>query len=136
MKVKADKFLSVFLFLVALHSFLVGVGLVILPSSAFELLGFISDFDRFFSTQGGVFHIAMSVCYALAAYDKIKYHQLIIFSVIVKFIAAVFLFSYFIFVSSQWLIILSGVSDLLMGVIILYLYNLLIKEFYFTRNSR
>ena len=47
-------------------------------------------FDRFFSTQGGVFHIAMSVCYGLAAKDKNQYESLIIFSVVVKFLATIF----------------------------------------------
>lgn len=131
MNLKVEKILSVLLWLVALHSFLVGIGLIILPGSFFEFLGFKSTFDRFFSTQGGVFHIAMSVGYALAGYDKVKYKQLIVFSVIVKFIATLFLFTYFIFISSQFLIISSGISDLLMGVIILYLYRALIKENYF-----
>jgi hypothetical protein len=132
MKLKVEKAISFFLWLVAIHSFLVGIGLIFLPSSAFEFLGFKSAFDRFFSTQGGVFHIAMSVCYALAGYDKIKYKQLIIFSIIVKFLATIFLFSYYVLISSQWLIILSGVSDLLMGIALFYLFRLLKKELYFS----
>lgn len=131
MNIKTDKLLSVFLWLVALHSFFVGIGLIVLPTSYFELLGFTKTFDRFFSTQGGVFHIAMSVGYAIAAYDKLKFRQLIIFSTIVKFIATVFLITYFLFITSQWLVILSGISDLLMGVSILYLYRALVKENYF-----
>lgn len=131
MNLKVGKILSVLLWLVALHSFLVGIGLIMLPASFFEFLGFKSTFDRFFSTQGGVFHIAMSVGYALAGYDKVKYKQLIVFSVIVKFIAALFLFTYFIIISSQFLIISSGISDLLMGVSILYLYRTLVKQNYF-----
>jgi energy-coupling factor transporter transmembrane protein EcfT len=131
MNLKVGKILSVFLWLVALHSFIVGIGLIILPSSVFELLEFELTFDRFFSTQGGVFHIAMSVGYAIAAYDKIKFRQIILFSIIVKFIATVFLITYFLFITSQWLVILSGISDLLMGVSILYLYRVLVKENYF-----
>ncbi|HSL90171.1 MAG TPA: hypothetical protein VK870_12775 [Ignavibacteriaceae bacterium] len=131
MNIKTDKLLSVFLWLVAIHSFLVGIGLIVLPSSYFELLGFTKTFDRFFPTQGGVFHIAMSVGYAIAAYDKIKFRQIILFSIIVKFIATVFLITYFLFITSQWLVILSGISDLLMGVSILYLYRVLVKENYF-----
>lgn len=131
MTIKTDKLLSVFLWLVAIHSFLVGIGLIVLPSSFFELLGFTKTFDRFFSTQGGVFHIAMSVGYAIAAYDKIKFRQIILFSIIVKFIATAFLITYFLFITSQWLIILSGISDFLMGIIIHYLYQLLLKENYY-----
>jgi hypothetical protein len=136
MNLKSDKILSLFLWLVAIHSFLVGIGLIVLPSSAFEFLRFDPTFDRFFSTQGGVFHIAMAICYAMAGYDKIKYRQLIIFSIIVKFLAAIFLIIYFLIVSTQWLIIVSAVSDLLMGVIILHLYRLLTAELYFRKNDR
>lgn len=136
MKLKVDKAITVFLWLVALHSFLIGIGLIFLPLSAFKFLEFNTTFDRFFSTQGGVFHIAMAICYAMAGYDKIKYRQLIVFSIIVKFIAAIFLIIYFLIVSSQWLIIVSAVSDLLMGVIILHLYRLLTAELYFRKNER
>lgn len=131
MNIKSDKLLSFFLWLVAIHSFLVGIGLIVLPSSFFELLGFEKTFDRFFSTQGGVFHIAMAFGYAIAAYDKIKYHQLIVFSIIVKFIATIFLINYFLFITSLWLIIFSGISDFIMGAVILYLYRQLLKENYF-----
>jgi hypothetical protein len=136
MNLKTDKVLSIFFWLIALHSFLVGIGLIFLPTSAFEFLGFNRTFDRFFSTQGGVFHVAIAVCYAMAGYDKIKYKQLIVFSIIIKFIAAIFLIIYFLLVSSQWLIIVSAVSDLLMGVIILQLYRLLTAELYFRKNER
>ena len=131
MKLKVDKAITVFLWLVALDSFLIGISLIFLPSEVFEFLGFNPTFDRFFSTQGGVFHIAMAVCYAMAAVDLIKYKQLIIFSIIVKFIATVFLLSYYLTISSQWMIILSAVSDLLMGIVLLYFFLLLNKEFYF-----
>jgi hypothetical protein len=132
---REDKILSVFLWLVAIHSFLVGVGLVVLPTSAFEYFGFNPTFERFFSTQGGVFHIAMSVGYAMAGFDKIKYRQLIVFSIIVKFIATVFLISYFLIISPQWLILMSGISDFLMGVIILYLYLVLNRNLYFDQTQ-
>jgi len=135
MNLREDKILSVFLWLVAVHSFLVGIGLIVLPSSAFEFLGFNPTFERFFSTQGGVFHIAMSVGYAMAGYDKIKYKQLIVFSIIVKIIATVFLISYFLIISSQWLILMSGISDFLMGIIILYLYLVLNRNLYFDQTQ-
>lgn len=134
MKLKVEKTISVFLWLIALHSFIVGVGLIFLPSSVFEFLGFNPSFERFFSTQGGVFHIIMSVCYAMGASDIKKYLALIVFSFIVKFIAAIFLLFYFILISSQLLIILSCISDLAMGIIIYLLYSKLDKEFYSLSN--
>jgi Na+-driven multidrug efflux pump len=130
MKLKVEKAISVFLWLVALHSFVVGVCLILLPSSVFVYLGFNPSFDRFFSTQGGVFHIIMSVCYAMGAHDVKKFLALVIFSFIVKFIAAIFLLLYFVLISSQLLIILSCVSDLVMGLIIFILYIKLDKQVY------
>jgi hypothetical protein len=131
MNLKVDKILSVFLWLVAIHSFLVGIGLIVLPASVFEFLGYQSTFDRFFSTQGGVFHIVMAVGYAMAGYDKKRFECLILFSIIVKFIATVFLIIYFTVISSQLLIILSGISDFMMGNIIFFLYRKLKQEQYF-----
>ncbi|MBK7631048.1 MAG: hypothetical protein IPJ23_10200 [Ignavibacteriales bacterium] len=135
MNLKVVRILTVFLWLVALHSFLVGIGLVVLPSSVFELLGFKSTFDRFFSTQGGVFHIAMAFSYAMAAYDLKRFKQLIVFSILVKFIATIFLLLYFIIASSQLLIVFSGISDFVMGLVILLLYKKLNQEMYFNLDN-
>ena len=131
MSSKVDKILSVVLWLVSLHSFLVGIGLIVLPTYVFEFLGYQSTFDRFFSTQGGVFHIVMAVGYAMAGYDKKKFECLIIFSIIVKLIATIFLVIYFILISSQLLIILSGISYFMMGFVILFLYKKLKQEAFF-----
>ncbi|MBE0551769.1 MAG: hypothetical protein IH619_05260 [Ignavibacterium sp.] len=131
MSPKVDKILSVFLWFVSLHSFLVGIGLIVLPTTVFEFLGYQSTFDRFFSTQGGVFHIVMAVGYAMAGYDKKRFECLIIFSIIVKFIATIFLVIYFIIISSQLLIIFSGISDFIMGLVLLFLYIKLRQEQFF-----
>lgn len=120
---RKGKYLSLFLWLVALHSFLVGVGLIVFPPSLMDFFGYGTCTERFFPSQGGVFHIAMAVGYAMAAYNLKRYECLIIFSIVVKFLATAFLFIYFIFVSSIWLVILSGISDFLMGLIILILYR-------------
>lgn len=117
-------YLSIFLCLVAIHSLLVGVGLILLPISVIEFFGYQNCSERFFPSQGGVFHIAMAVGYAMAAYNIKRYECLIIFSIVVKFIATVFLFVYFFFVSSILLVLFSGVSDFLMGIIILILFRL------------
>ena len=117
------KYLSIFLWLVAIHSLFVGVGLILLPDSFLDFFGYNECTERFFPSQGGVFHIAMAVGYAMAAYNLKRYECLIIFSIVVKFMATIFLFTYFIFVSSIWLVLLSGISDFLMGSIILLLYR-------------
>ncbi|MHC1737168.1 MAG: hypothetical protein AB9882_04080 [Ignavibacteriaceae bacterium] len=117
------KYLKYFLWLVAFHSFAVGAGLIFMPGFMMEFLGFGICPERFFRTQGGVFHIAMAVGYAMAAYNPERFRCLVIFSIVVKFMATIFLFTYFVFVSSIFLILLSMVSDLVMGIIILYLFK-------------
>ncbi len=134
MNIKIEKLLSIFLWIVSFHSFAVGVGLIVIPASALQYFGFFPATDRFFLSQGGVFHIAMSICYAMAAYKKQFFRTLIIFSIIVKIIATLFLVIYFTFVSSKLLILFSAVSDLLMGVIIWVLYRMLCREPYFKEN--
>ena len=126
---KAERFLKLFMCLVALHSFAVGIGLIIFPSSAFEYLGFEPTFDRFFSTQGGVFHIVMAVGYAMPCINLNKFKSLVTFAVVVKFIAAIFLVLYFCLVRTQLLIILSAVSDFIMGATILILFRSAQKSF-------
>jgi hypothetical protein len=110
--------LSLLLILVAIHSFCVGVGLIIRPAELMQLFGFGECYERFFPTQGGVFHIVMVVAYLMAAYDVDENHSLIIFSIIVKIMATVFLFIYFIAVEQIWLVLMSGFSDGLMGMAI------------------
>ena len=112
------KRLSLLMILIAIHSFCVGVGLIIRPAELMQLFGFGTCYERFFPTQGGVFHIVMVVGYLMAAYDVDENHSLIIFSIIVKIMATVFLFTYFIAVEQIWLVLMSGFSDGLMGMAI------------------
>ncbi len=121
---KITRFLSLFLWLVALHSLVVGVGLIIMPASLIDFLGYESCAERFFPSQGGVFHIAMAVGYAMAASNLDRFECLIVFSIVVKFIATIFLFTYFIFFNTIWLVLLSGLTDFSMGLIILVLFRL------------
>ncbi len=112
------KRLSLLLILIAIHSFCVGVGLIIRPAELMQLFGFGICYERFFPTQGGVFHVVMAVGYLMAAYNVDQYHCLVIFSIIVKIMATVFLFTYFIAVEQIWLVLASGFSDGVMGIAI------------------
>lgn len=110
--------LSLILILVAIHSFCVGVGLIIRPAELMHLFGFNICNERFFPTQGGVFHIVMVVGYLIAAINVDKSRSLVIFSIIVKIMATIFLFAYFIAVEQIWLVLFSGFSDGIMGLAI------------------
>lgn len=123
-KIKHGKILSLVLWLIALHSFFVGVGLLTMPSKIIEFLGFNSGGDRFFPDQGGMFHIIMAIAYSLPAIKISKFESLVIFSIIVKFSATIFLSFYYFFASSILIVLLSGITDWLMGVAIILTYIL------------
>ena len=118
-----DKILRIILKLVALHSLLVGIGLIFMPSNLIAYLGFNPCTERFFPTQGGVFHIIMAVAYLMGSSKSNKYECMIIFSIIVKLSATIFLLIYFIFITQTWMIIFSCISDCLMGIVIWWFYS-------------
>lgn len=122
-QVNYRKYLSHFLYLIGIHSIAVGIGLIFLSPSFLEIFGFTDYKESFFQAQGGVFHIAMSIAYIMAAKDVVNSMKLIQFIIIVKFLAFIFLMTYYFFVMSAWLILLSGIGDGLMGLIVLLLYQ-------------
>ena len=67
---RSGKALTIVLWLVAMHSFCVGVCLIVMPASLFSYFGF-GIGEKFFATQGGVFHIVMSICYFIVAFNDI-----------------------------------------------------------------
>ena len=109
------------LWLVAIHSICFGISLIILPISVIEFFGFQLE-EKFFAVQGGVFHIVVSLAYIMAALDLEHARKLIILSCCAKFMAIIFLLSYFFFVSHIFMVIFSGFADFLMGLAILLLY--------------
>ncbi len=112
------KLLALVLNLIALHSFVVGVVLILQPHFLMEFAGFGHNYERFFPSQGGVFHIVMALCYTMAAKDLDAHRCMVVFSIIVKGIATFFLLIYFFSMDSKWVILLSGIGDGLMGVVI------------------
>jgi hypothetical protein len=55
--------------------------------------------------------------------NPFKHKLLIIFSILAKFTATVFLLSYAIFGEMVWMVILSAIADFLMGLILLGFYR-------------
>ena len=106
------------LLLIAIHSFIVGVALITLPFEILSWFGLTVDPYRFFSTQGGVFHIVMSIAYLLAARDPMRERSLLIFIITAKWIAFFFLMIYFLFAEMVPTIALSAVGDGAMGVVV------------------
>jgi len=117
------KLLVITLWLVALHSIGVGIGMILFPPEWISYFNIYPSEHRFFITQGGVFHIVMAIAYGMAAYNVIDNLALIKFSIIAKFSATIFLLSYFIFVNQLGVIFLSAIGDFCMGIVLLVLYK-------------
>lgn len=121
---KYQQYLSIFLWLIGVHSFLVGVGLIFIPPSFLSNFEFFNYTESFFQAQGGVFHIAMSIAYVTAGRDVPNSSQLIRFIIAVKLLACIFLIIYFVFMLNSWMILISGIADGVMGAVALWLYKL------------
>ncbi len=115
--------LKVFLWLIALHSLLVGIGLILFPPSYLEFFGFHNHNYSFFQAQGGVFHIVMCIAYVMAIKFMYKSPGLIIFSISAKSMATLFLIIYYVFWESSWMIIMSAFGDAVMAAMLYFLYN-------------
>jgi len=116
--------LSIILALIGLHSFSVGIGLMVMPDNFMSFFGFDPPFERFFSTQAGIFHIVLCVAYFLSAMNIDRYRHFILFTITAKFMATAFLIFYFVFVKNIWVVALSGILDGLMGTVVWKIYTL------------
>jgi hypothetical protein len=120
MNLKYLKLLKMFLILVAIHSFCVGLGLILIPLDYFELFGFHEYSGNFFKIQAGVFHIVMCGAYVSAARDPVHSRVMIRFSIFAKMIATVFLLSYALFIDMVWMVLASGIFDFIMGLVLIW----------------
>jgi len=120
MNLKYLKLLKIFLILVAIHSFCVGLGLILIPLDYFDLFGFHEYSGNFFKIQAGVFHIVMCGAYVSAAHDPIKNRIMIYFTIFAKMIATVFLISYAVFIDMVWMVLASGIFDFVMGLVLIW----------------
>ena len=126
-KFRYDLLLKWILWLVAIHSICFGISLVILPINIIELFGFHLT-EKFFADQGGVFHLVVAVAYIWAALDLKNSFKLIVLSCTAKYVATIFLLSYFFFADHKFMVIFSGLADFLMGFTIMVLYILYRKQ--------
>jgi len=114
--------LSTLLWLIALHSAAVGLGLVLHPAPLLAEMGYVSVNEPFFPTQGGVFHIIMAVGYAMAAQNLERRRSLVTFTVVVKALALLFLVTYWALAARLPTILLSGLLDGAMAVAVAWAY--------------
>lgn len=115
------KAIKVLLWLYTIHSTLVALGLVFIPSKYLNIFGLINYQGSFFQTQAGVFHLVMAVAYALAAQKADPSCPLIWFIIIAKSMAFIFLLIYYLFFEQAWVIGVSALGDGLMAFILYYI---------------
>jgi hypothetical protein len=120
MGTRIDLLLKIFLLLVALHSFCVGLGLILIPLEYYSVFGYENYQGNFFKVQAGVFHFVMCGAYVPAALYKTGRRTLVGFSIFAKFSATVFLLSYAVFVDMIWMVLASGIFDFVLGLILLW----------------
>jgi hypothetical protein len=113
------QFLKIFLWLVAIHSFLVGLFLILLPESWLDFFGYYNYRRTFFQVQGGVFHLVMAFGYWLTARDPVRERALMYLIIFAKGLATVFLSLYYFYVERIWIVLISAAGDACMGIIIL-----------------
>jgi hypothetical protein len=127
-KLEKKNHLPFLLALISIHSFLVGVGLMLFPGQVMEFFGFQFVQERFFQVQAGLFHILMSICYILPVVNYNNFKNFVLFSIIVKISATIFLFIYFLFFDSILCLLLSGFGDCTMAFLLIYVYQKRVKE--------
>ena len=120
MKIFSLKLLKIFLILVAIHSFSVGLGLILIPLDYFDLFGFYGYSGNFFKIQAGVFHIVMCGAYVSAAQNPVRNRNMIRFAIFAKMMATVFLISYAAFIDMVWMVMASGLFDFVMGLVLIW----------------
>ena len=103
------------LFLLVIHSTATGFGLFLLPEKWFQFLGLEVGLQRFFVSQGGVFHLLMAGAYLAGMLHPRRFVVLVKYAIVVKVCAAVFLIFYFLFVHGVVFILLDGVIDACLG---------------------
>ncbi len=108
--------LQVVLSLVALHSAGVGIGLMSGSATLLERCGFQTGGETFFVVQGGVFHLVMAIAYGIAAWDPARLPGFVVFSILVKVVATVFLIIYWAAVARVPTILASGLVDGVMAL--------------------
>ena len=111
------------MFLVALHSFCVGLGLIFIPLDLYGIFGFEGYAGDFFKIQAGVFHFVVCGAYIPVAIRPVEKRDLVLFSVFAKMMATAFLLMYTLLLECIWMVWASGLFDLMMGLAIIWFYR-------------
>lgn len=125
---KKEKHLKLFIILIALHTFAIGLVLTFMPVEYFEFFGYKRINETFFPIQAGAFHIILSVGYILSLREKCKERYFLQYIILIKFFAFMFLMLYVLLVVPVLIVIISAFVDLAMGILLLIFYKNLSGE--------
>jgi hypothetical protein len=114
----------VLVWLIAAHSYFVGVLLLLAPRLALDLGGFAAPENLFFPRQGGAFHVVLATGYLLE-YGRTRGVALLVSA---KILAAVFLVTVTFTGDVPWSVPFSGLIDFLMGITVLGIRHAIRRE--------
>jgi len=120
---KSTQLFKLLFILLAIHSLCVGAGLIILPLSVYTFFGFPEYHGAFFKIQAGIFHIIMGSVYLVTALDPQRFKNFVYLTIAAKFTATLFLLSYYLLAERIWMVLVSGLGDLIMGLAVLLLFR-------------
>ena len=109
---KAERWLVV---LIALHTYGIGVALLVLPEWALRFGGWETIPPLFFPRQAGVFHLVLGTGY-LAEYLRLRSVWLML---IAKACGSIFLLAATVLATVPWFVTFAGIVDGLMGLAVL-----------------
>lgn len=114
----AHPLLRPLVFLVAVHSWVVGLCLLLVPGWSLAIGGFTDVASTFFVRQGGVFHLVVATGYVL----EHRRHGTVTLLVVAKAAATLFLAAAWTLGEARaWSVLLSAIGDGLMGLAAWYL---------------
>ena len=123
-KIAEAKVYKWILYLIALHSIIVGISLIALPPEVMWIFGYSKTGGRFFQMQGGLFHLIMALVYYYSGKEYLKNIALIKITIAAKYLAFLFLILFFFTIEDIWVVFFSGIADFLMGTAVLILYRI------------
>jgi len=109
---RSEQLERLYIVLVALHSFAVGLVLVIAPEWSLRFGGWEEGGVHFFIWQGGVFHFVVAAGYLI---EHFLYRGIVLL-VLAKTSAFVFLLAATLLADSPWLVPFSAFADGVMGL--------------------
>jgi len=101
--------------LIALHTYAIGVALLVLPEWSLRFGGWETIPPLFFPCQAGVFHLVLGTGY-LAEYFRLRSVSLLLMA---KACGAIFLLAATLLATVPWFVTFAGVVDGLMGLTVL-----------------